>query len=283
MTPEDLTRFAAETGLCLPPEMAVLSSKPPWLEGDIDRLIMLNDDVRVPGTPWIGTEGLPWPDDHVVIGEDGCGNYWSVLRPDKHPPAPGDYASVWFLDHETGKMERQYDSVGAFLLYLEVTFPIEKVEIGEWRVIAGEQKIGPLKFGMTRDEVRTVLAQPFTPFRKTEDSAELTDAFDTLDLHVYYRDGGMEAVELWNAANVILAGVRLGDTTFAEMERMLTDPVQPLVVTPTSVRSVAYGVEFGIETADQRETVGAIKEIIIVAAGYYERADAVLSAMEGKV
>jgi hypothetical protein len=37
---------------------------------------------------------------------------------------------------------------------------------------------------------------------------------------------------------------------------------------------------FGIETADQRQTVGAITEIIIVAAGYYERAEAVLSAIE---
>ncbi len=279
MTPDDFPRFAATTGLCLPPDIAVLNSKPPWLEGDVDRLIALNADVRIPGTPWIGEEGLPWPDDHVVIGGDGCGNFWSVLRPDKHPPPAGDYAAVWFLDHETGKMEQQYPSIGAFLLHLEITFPIEKVEIGEWRVIAGEQKIGPLKFGMTRDEVRNILGQPFTEFRKGN-GPELTDAFDTLDLHVYYRDGGMEAVELWNAANVILAGVRLGDTTFAEMERMLTDPVQPLVVTPTSVCSVAYGVEFGIETADQRETVGAITEIIIVAAGYYERAEAVLSAIE---
>jgi hypothetical protein len=281
MTEDDLTRFAVETGLCLPPDIAVLNSKPPWLEGNVNRLIALNEHVRIPGTPWIGEEGAPWPDDHVVIGEDGCGNYWSVLRPDTHPPAPGEYAAVWFLDHETGKMEQQHPSIGAFLLNLEITFPIEKVEIGEWRVIAGEQKIGPLKFGMSRDEVRSILDQPFTEFRKSN-GPELTDAFDTLDLHVYYRNGAMEAVELWNAANVILAGVRLGDTTFAEMERMLTDPVQPLVVTPTSVRSVAYGVEFGIETADQRETVGAIREIIVVAAGYYERAEAVLSAIEGR-
>jgi hypothetical protein len=280
MTPEDLTRFTAETGLVLPPEMAVLGSKPPWLSGDVDWLIMINDDVREPGTPWIGEEGLPWPDDHVVIGGDGCGNYYSVLRPDKHPPAPGEYAAVWFLDCETGKMERQYDSVGAFLLYLEVMFPIEKFEVGDWTIRA-QKSVGPITFGMSREEVRNVLAQPFTEFAKVQ-GAELTDAFDTLDLHVYYRDGAVEAVEFFNAANVCLGGHRLGDETFADMEMILVDFVQPNIVTPTSLQSPAYCVEYTIEGADQREVVGAIRHIIVTGPGYFERQAAMLTEIQGQ-
>jgi hypothetical protein len=278
MTPDDLIRFAEQTGLCLPPEMAVLGAKPPWLEGELERLIALNDDVRIPGTPWIGAEGAPWLDDHVVIGGDGCGNYWSILRPDKHPPAPGDYAAVWFLDHETGVMERQYDSVGAFLLYLEIAFPIEKFEVGDWTIRA-QKSVGPITFGMTRDEVRATLAQPFTAFQKGE-GAELTDAFDTLDLHVFYRDGCVDAVEFWDATNIILGGHRLGDETFADMEMILVDFVRPNVVTPTSLQSPAFGVEYTIESADLRDTAGAIKQIIVVAPGYFERQAAELAALE---
>jgi hypothetical protein len=277
MTPEDLSRFMAETGLCLPPEMAVLSSKSPWLEGDVDRLIAMNADVRSPGTPWIGAAGAPWPDDHVVIGGDGCGNYWSVLRPDKHPPAPEAYASVWFLDHETGGMEEQYPSIGAFLLYLDVTFPAEKFDSGEWRIIA-QRSVGPIRFGMTRKEVRGLLAQPFTAFQKGEGS-ELTDAFDTLDLHVFYRDDAVEAVEFWNADNVVLGGHRLGDQSFADMEISLVDFVQPNIVTPTSLQSPAFGVEFTIESPDARDRVGAIKHIIVVCPGYFARQAAILAAL----
>jgi hypothetical protein len=275
MTPEDLARFAAETGLCLPPEMAVLSGKTPWLEDDVTRLIALNADVRIPGTPWIGEQGAPWPDDHVVIGGDGCGNYYSVLRPDKHVPAAGAYPAVWFLDHETGTMEKQHDSIGAFLLFLEVTFPLEKFDVGDWTIRA-QKSVGPIKFGMSRDEVRSVLAQPFTPFQKGE-GEEPTDAFDTLDLHVFYRDGLMEAVEFWNAANVWLGGHRLGDETFADMEMMLVDFIQPNIVTQTSLQSPAYGVEFTIESAAARETVGAIKHIIVTGPGYFERQAAILA------
>jgi hypothetical protein len=278
MTPEDLTRFAAETGLCLPPEMAVLSPKTPWLEGDVDRLIALNADMRIPGTPWIGEEGAPWPDDHVVIGEDGCGNYWSVLRPDRHPPAPDAYSAVWFLDHETGRMEEQYPSIGAFLLYLEITFPPEKFDLGEWRIVA-LQSVGPICFGMARDEVRSILAQPFSVFQKGEGS-EPTDAFDTLDLHVFYREGGVEAVEFWNAENVWLGGHRLGDETFADMEMILVDFVRPNIVTPTSLQSPSFGVEYTIESADERDQVGAIKHIIVVGPGYFERQEAMLADLQ---
>jgi hypothetical protein len=116
--------LSADTGLCLPPEMAILPSKSPWLEGDVDRLIALNADVRIPGTP-------------------------------------DAYAAVWF----PGMMAEQHPSIGVFLLYLEVTFPDEKVALGEWRIVA-KQWVGPIRFGMTRAEVRAALAQPFTAFQK---------------------------------------------------------------------------------------------------------------------
>jgi hypothetical protein len=269
MTPDDQTRFAAVTGLCLPPEMLVLSSKSPWLEGDIDRLIALNADVRAPGTPWIGAEGAPWPDDHVVIGEDGCGNYWSILRPDTHPPSAGAYASVWFLDHETGKLEEHYTSIAAFLLFLDVTFPIEKVDFGEWRVVA-QQSVGPIRFGMPREAVRAMLDQPFTVFQ-TGKGSEPADAFDALDLIIFYRNGGVEAVEFRNAAKVILGGHLLGNESYSDMEMSLVDFIQPNIVTPTSLRSPAFGVEFTIKSPEERDIIGAITQIIVAGPGYFER------------
>ena len=71
------------------------------------RLIELNRDVRLPGTPWVGEAGDPWPDNYFVIGDDQCGNYWCV---DLFTPDPG----VWFYDHDLGAFERQHDSLGEF-------------------------------------------------------------------------------------------------------------------------------------------------------------------------
>jgi hypothetical protein len=71
------------------------------------RLVELNRDVRLPGTPWVGEAGDPWPDNFFVIGDDQCGNYWSV---DLQTADPG----VWFYDHEIGAFERQHESLQDF-------------------------------------------------------------------------------------------------------------------------------------------------------------------------
>src|SRR5215210_7185118 len=71
------------------------------------RLIELNRDVRLPGTPWVGEAGDPWPDNYFVIGDDQCGNYWSV---DLQASDPG----VWFYDHEIGAFERQHECLHDF-------------------------------------------------------------------------------------------------------------------------------------------------------------------------
>jgi hypothetical protein len=144
-------------------------------------------------------------------------------------------------------------------------------EVGNWRIVA-QQSVGPIKFGMTRSELREILAQPYNAFRKGIDAAELTDAFDTLDLHVFYNDGKVEAVELWNTENVILCGHRLKHITFADMEKILHDPFQPMVVTDTSLQSFSFGVELTIELANQRDDIGAIDHIIVVGPGYFRSA-----------
>jgi hypothetical protein len=70
-------------------------------------LVELNRDVRLPGTPWVGEAGDPWPDNYFVIGDDQCGNYWSV---DLQTADSG----VWFYDHEIGAFERHYNSLQEF-------------------------------------------------------------------------------------------------------------------------------------------------------------------------
>jgi hypothetical protein len=71
------------------------------------RLVALNRDVRLPGTPWVGEAGDPWPNNYFVIGDDQCGNYWCV---DLQTADTG----VWFYDHEIAAFERQYDSLADF-------------------------------------------------------------------------------------------------------------------------------------------------------------------------
>jgi hypothetical protein len=267
MDAAEFARFETELGYPLPKQMLELGSLPPHLEGDVDRLIELNRLVREPGTPWIGEAGEPWPEDHVVIGEDQCGNYWSVLRVDLHRNK-----SVWFYDHEIGTMERQYKNVGAFLEDITVVVAPEKLEVGEWRLIA-HQSVGSINFGMTRHEIRTLLDQPYSVVSRHEFSDEPADEFDTLDLYVHYVANKCVAVEFCNPLGVMVGGHRLGDECFSTMASILPDFVTPDVVTPTSFRSLPFGIEFRIERPERADEIGAIYWAITTAAGYFTSRD----------
>jgi hypothetical protein len=276
MNSSDLDRFEKTMGYPLPPEVLTVAGRFPQLDVDVDRLMQMNLDVRIPGTPWIGEAGDPWPDDHVVIGGDQCGNYYSVLRTDRHP---GDQA-VWFLDHEVGTLEKQYESVTSFQKRLEELFPPEVFAVGDWTVRA-QVRVGPIVFGMSPDDVRAALGRPYSTFNKSALSSDPTDAFDTLALHVHYLDNKCEAAEFFEPADVQIGGHRLGDETFADMALIMNDYLSPQKLTATSYQSSAYGVEFSIPRAEDATVVGAIHMVLVSEKGYFERQDALLAEILG--
>jgi SMI1-KNR4 cell-wall len=81
------------------------------LNNNPHKLVELNKNVRLPGTPWVGEDGEPWPDNYFVIGDDQCGNYYSV---DLNSAEPG----VWFYDHEVGEFYLYADSLEEFTEFL---------------------------------------------------------------------------------------------------------------------------------------------------------------------
>lgn len=72
------------------------------------RVSALNQELRTISEPWL--PGLTsWPDDHWAIGEDGAGNYFTVLRSEPR--------AVYFYDHEQRSIERFKPSVREYFDY----------------------------------------------------------------------------------------------------------------------------------------------------------------------
>lgn len=273
MDAADFARFETTLGYPLPKQMLEIGSAPPFLESDVDRLIELNRRVRKPGTKWIGPDGDPWPEDHVVIGDDEGGNYWSVLRVDRHRNK-----SVWFYDHDVATLERQHKNVAAFLTdktavpaveaepYMPETEP-EPYVADEWKLTA-LRSVGPIDFGMTRHEVRTLLDQPYSVVIVPDSSDEPSDAFETMDLRVHYQRNKCVAVDFFSPGNVSIGGHLLADESFAAVATTLPDHVTPDVVTPTSFRSIPVGVELRIERPSLANEIGAITWLQTSGPGY---------------
>jgi hypothetical protein len=207
---DDRAKFRDALGFDLPKQLGSTPPYPPHLEHDVDTLIRINTDIRAPGTPWIGDEGLPWPDEHVVIGEDQTGNYYSMLRPGSKPAS----GAVWFLDHEVDTLTKQYSSVKRFHKELDELFapPPSDAPI-EWRVF-GQTALGPIKFGMTPQQVRAAAREPWTSMRLSPTDADDTDIFESLQLHVTYEAGKCVMMECFNPGFIAIGGHRLDSENF---------------------------------------------------------------------
>ena len=80
--------------------------------------------------------------------------------------------------------------------------------------------VGPLRFGMSRSEVRKLFGA-YEEFHKTLDSVLTTDDFREPRMHVYYRKDGVvevaDAVEVMSEANPSFRGHLLGERPLAEV------------------------------------------------------------------
>lgn len=125
MTPEDFTRIEQELAVSLPEAYREALQRPEFqseaagfqeFSGDADEVIGLNLEVRE-----AGFNGVKWPAQYLVIGEDGAGNnYFTDLN--RHRPA------VFLADHEltankrrliTGEGYETFADFIAFILKLE--------------------------------------------------------------------------------------------------------------------------------------------------------------------
>jgi hypothetical protein len=72
------------------------------------RVVAMNQELRTTSAPWL--PGLTsWPDEHWAIGEDGAGNYFTVLRRDPR--------AVYFYDHEQRSFETFQPDVREYFDY----------------------------------------------------------------------------------------------------------------------------------------------------------------------
>jgi hypothetical protein len=70
--------------------------------------------------------------------------------------------------------------------------------------------LGEIRFGLSREEVRSKLSVAFQSFKKTPLSKNETDAFNSLGLHIYYDDEGtVDFIEVFEPCQVCYADVLL--------------------------------------------------------------------------
>jgi hypothetical protein len=133
--------------------------------------------------------------------------------------------------------------------------------------------VGPIRFGMTRDEVLRIVGHPVItvkPFLKGPHAGIPTDAFDELGIHVFYKIGYLcEAIEMYLAADPTFNGQRLIERPFDELFTWLRTLDDNVKVDDTGLTSFKLG--FGLYAPSCEESPSdAVEAVIAFESGYYD-------------
>jgi hypothetical protein len=129
--------------------------------------------------------------------------------------------------------------------------------------------VGPIRFGMTVDEVRKAMGLPFCVFSKTVDSSFPTDAFDEAGVHVYYKAFGIcEAVELWGDAEVFVGSYQLLRIDCLNARAILRSIDPDCVLDENGITSTALGVSVSC-SGPVDDSSAWTEAVLVFEPGYY--------------
>lgn len=131
--------------------------------------------------------------------------------------------------------------------------------------------IGPLRFGMGRQEARAVLGTGFQEFLKDPFDEAPTDAYEDLGLHLYYDgDDRLEAVETFPPARSSYRGEDLLAARYRRVRHLLREGDRRLEVEPGEGLT-APNLGIGAFAPDgEDDPDGPVESVIVFRRGYYD-------------
>jgi hypothetical protein len=123
---------------------------------------------------------------------------------------------------------------------------------------------------MPTKEVRAAVGTVFTSFKKTPVAELPTDAFDSLGIHVYYKQPGVcEAVEMASPAEPIFQDEPLFNRPFAELRRWFKKIDPQIEVDESGLTSYKFGIAlYAPSSADEPQL--PVEGVLVFAKGYYD-------------
>jgi hypothetical protein len=136
-----------------------------------------------------------------------------------------------------------------------------------WEIITYEG-VGPIKFGMTRNQVRAILGKPTASFMKGGEAP--TDAYDRHYVHVFYDlNDTVEYVEVFDASTIQWKGKVLRGLSCMQWYDLLTGDGSHVSFEGDTLTSHVFGLSVWVPLGDNEEerevrSIGAFRR------GYWE-------------
>ena len=138
--------------------------------------------------------------------------------------------------------------------------------------------VGPITFGMTRDDVRSILPGPYIMFHrgKPKDAFQLpTDFYEALGIFIGYApDGKCKAIEMASPARPTYAGHQLLGVPPGPVLKLIRD-LDPNVATD-SAGLTAFALGIALYIPGQKHNDLDIEGVIAFRRGYYDNTPSIM-------
>jgi hypothetical protein len=126
-----------------------------------------------------------------------------------------------------------------------------------------------IEFGLTREQLWSMLGTPTSQFMKTEFAEQLTDEYRNIGMHVDYDNSGKcQAFELFPPANPVYQNYKLLGKRFSEVEKIFRDMGDDSIrVDEAGLISFKYGISIYVSSVSEDEDV---EGVLVFKKGYYE-------------
>jgi hypothetical protein len=126
----------------------------------------------------------------------------------------------------------------------------------------------PIIFGMTSDQIESVIGVKARKFKKSPYSETLTDAFEYF--HVYYKSNGeCEAIEFFQFADLVFNGDYLIGKPYQEVESLFKSIDNRIEINDCGFTSYKFGIGIYAPFSEE-EPNEPVEGVIVFEKGYYD-------------
>lgn len=130
--------------------------------------------------------------------------------------------------------------------------------------------VGPIKFGMTAEDVRSTLDCAYKEFKRTPISKTITDAFQSLGLFVCYNiDRKCNAIEMARPAQVFYGGHELLNNSFEKALELMRGFDPQVSSREDGLTSFALGIGLYAPSC-KKDRLLPVESVIAFQHGYYD-------------
>jgi hypothetical protein len=141
--------------------------------------------------------------------------------------------------------------------------------------------VGPIRLGMTQQEIRTILGEPEETVKKVPSSEYPLDYYVQLGIQVFYKKPWVcDSIEMVNNAKPTFQGQSFFDRPYSDLKRWFRQIDNSVEIENSGLTSYTFGIALYAPHDEEIEPTKSVTTVFVFERGLYDGFEEKMLAME---